>query len=1204
MTRPRATSILPPGLFGGAAVRLAFLVGTLLIAGIGAIGLYTAQDQYDRTRADLIGYARSDARQIATVTANWLVVKDLATIEGLLLELAGAPHILGMMLTDTAGNVLVQVEQPPGKEPRAMYAEKSVPLPGQALSESGDNIATVWQPVAVGAEPIGWVRVRYSLAVAQAGQRAILIHTAMASGVVLVVMIGLLLLLLRRPLGILGGVSRFARTLGGRHGEQHPAVSSVTELNELQRALNDVSRELHDQDRRLAEGERALGTLVGNLPGMVYRCRNDRDWTIEFASEGSLALTGYRPEELGENGVTTYNELIHPDDREPVWEQVQAALAENRPFLLRYRIRSRDGQEKQVREHGRGIVTDDGVLVALEGYIADASAEARALGQAQKLSSAIEQTADSVIVTDRGGVIEYVNPAFEHITGYTRAAAVGNKPSLVKSGMHDQAFYRRLWRTILNGQTFREVFVNRHKNGTLYYEEETITPLKDDRGTITHFVSTGKDITARMQSEQETRRMQHFLDSLVENLPHMLFVKDAKDLRFVRFNKAAEELLGYARADMLGKNNYDFFPKEEADLFTAMDREVLASGELLDVPRESIHTRLQGTRLLHTKKIPISDEHGQPLYLLGISEDITARVQVEDTAQRLGRILDHSTNEIYVFEAASLRFVQVNQGAQKNLGYDMDELRALTPLDLKPDFSRESFEQLLAPLRRGEQEAISFVTNHRRKDGSLYPVEVHLQLSRNETPPVFVAIIQDITERKHAEDRLNYMAYYDTLTGLPNRQLLRDRLQQTMIEADRSGRVAAVMLLDLDRFKFINDTLGHEAGDMLLKGVAERLTTCVRHGDTVARLGGDEFTVLLANVAQVDDVAFVTKKILEGFAQPFLIAGRELFVSPSIGITLYPHDDRDIDNLLKNADAAMYHAKESGRNTFQFFTAELNERASQRLEMETALRHALERNEFLLHYQPLMDLKTGQLKGVEALLRWQHPQRGLVPPLDFIPLAEETGLIVPIGEWVLRTACAQAMAWHAAGFCGLQMAVNISSRQFQQHNLAALVTTVLNETGLEPQCFNLELTESVLMRNVDAAIVAMGELDAAGVGFSIDDFGTGYSSLSYLKRFPIDILKIDRSFVRDITTDPDDAAIVTAIMAMAHTLGIEVVAEGVETEEQIAFLRAHGCDVMQGYYFSKPVDAAALTELLRKTTKQGTCKPRARKHTKADSGLR
>ncbi|MBI5612435.1 MAG: PAS domain S-box protein [Gammaproteobacteria bacterium] len=962
-------------------------------------------------------------------------------------------------------------------------------------------------------------------------------------------------------------------------------------------------RERLQATHALAEQRRTLETLLSNLTGMVYRCRNDPDWTLEFASDGALALTGHAPREFLDHKLA-YGDLIHPDDRDKVWNDVQAAVAERRPFQLLYRIHAADGREKWVWEQGRGIFSPGGELVALEGYIADISAQHQAEEQANTLASAIEQTADSVIITDREGVIEYVNPAFERTTGYTRAEALGKKPNLVKSGMHDQGFYQLLWQTIRAGQPFREVFINRAKHGALYYEEKTITPLKDERGTITHFVSTGKDITARMQSEQETRRMQHFLDSVVENLPNMLFVKDAKDLTFVRFNKAAEELLGYARSEMLGKSDRDFFPKEEADFFTTMDREVLQTGELMDIPREPVHTLRRGTRLLHTQKIPILDERGRPLYLLGISEDITERVQAEDTAQRLGRILDNSTNEIYVFCADSLRFQQVNQGAQKNLGYSLAELRALTPLDIKPDFSREGFEQLIAPLKSGAQEAISFITNHRRKDGSLYPVEIGLQLSRNETPPVFVAIVQDITERKHAEERLSYLAYYDTLTGLPNRQLLRDRLRQTMFEADRSGRVAAVMLLDLDRFKFINDTLGHEAGDTLLKGVAERLTACVRHGDTVARLGGDEFTVVLANVARVDDVAFVTQKILGSFVQPFTIAGRELFVSPSIGITLYPHDDRDIDNLLKNADAAMYHAKESGRNTFQFFTAELNARAAERLELETALRHALERHEFLLHYQPLMDLKTGRLKGVEALLRWRHPQRGLVPPLDFIPLAEETGLIVPIGEWVLRTACAQAKAWHDAGFCGLHMAVNISGRQFQQQNLAVLVGAVLAETGLEPQCFNLELTESVLMRNVDAAIAVMGVLDAAGVGFSIDDFGTGYSSLSYLKRFPIDVLKIDRSFVRDITTDPDDAAIVTAIMALARTLDIEVVAEGVETEEQLAFLRARGCDVMQGYYFSKPVDAAALTALLKKTTKQGKGKPRAGKHAKAGSGAR
>ena len=398
------------------------------------------------------------------------------------------------------------------------------------------------------------------------------------------------------------------------------------------------------------------------------------------------------------------------------------------------------------------------------------------------------------------------------------------------------------------------------------------------------------------------------------------------------------------------------------------------------------------------------------------------------------------------------------------------------------------------------------------------------------------------------------------------------------------------MFLDLDRFKIINDTLGHETGDALLKAVAERLKTCMRAGDTISRLGGDEFTVILANVAHVDDVARVAQKIIDTFTPQFNIAGRELFISASIGITLYPFDDNNLENLLRNADAAMYHAKEMGRNTFQFYTAELNRRTAKHLTLETALRHALERNELLLHYQPQVNLKTGRIIGAEALLRWQHPEMGLIPPLDFIPLSEETGLIIPIGEWVLRTACAQAKAWEQAGFGDLQVAVNLSGRQLQHRDLAKLVKQVLKETGLDPRQLDLELTESLLMHNTGETLIAMEELHKLGVAFSMDDFGTGYSSLSYLKRFPIDTLKIDQSFVRDIPTDPDDAAIAQAIIAMAHSLGIKVIAEGVETANQLAFMRAHQCDGVQGYYFSKPITAEEVTKLLLNDRHLTVCK--------------
>jgi len=961
--------------------------------------------------------------------------------------------------------------------------------------------------------------------------------------------------------------------------DEHLAESSADALA-LTLAHHRLQQERVRTDQQMHEQQRKLDTLLTNLPGMVYRCRNDPDWTFEFASSGCLGLTGYVPEDFIGNRTVAYASLIHPDDVERVWNEVQAAVTAHRSYLIYYRLNSASGETKWVWEQGCAVYSESDEVLALEGYVTDISGQHRAEAQALVLASAIKETADSVIVTNADGVIEFINPAFEAQTGYSAADAIGHKPSLVKSGAHDQAFYRSLWETLNRGEPFRAVFTNRHKNGTDYHEEKNITPLKDENGRISHFVSTGRDISDRLRSELQNRRLQDFLNSVVENLPVMLFVKDAKTLRFVRFNKAAEELLGYPREELLGKSDYDFFPKDEADFFTTMDREVLSNGEMVDVPLEKIHTRYKGMRLLRTHKIPIFDEAGKPLYLLGISEDITERKLTEDRAARLGRILERSSNEIYVFDAESLKFTQANQGALRNLGYTLDELRGLSVVNIKSSFSQEQFQELIEPLRRGEIETLSFETEHQRKDGSRYPVEVHLQLSGAETPPVFVAIVQDISERQEAQARLNYLAFYDTLTGLPNRALLLDRLGQAMLESERFERLVAVMFLDLDRFKLVNDTLGHVAGDLLLKSVAERLSNCVRQGDTVARLGGDEFTVVLANVAHADDVGFVARKVLNVFTAPFRISGQELFVSTSIGITLYPLDDNDPEVLLKNADSAMYHAKDSGRNTFQFFTPDLNLRAARRLDLETALRHALERDEFLLHYQPQVDLATGKITGVEALIRWQRPGIGLVSPLDFIPLAEETGLIVPIGDWVLRTACAQALAWQQTGLPALFMSVNIAARQFQTQNLAEVVARILRETGLDPRWLTLEITESTVMSDAGAAISTLREIGSLGVGLSVDDFGTGHSSLSYLKRFPLNYLKIDKSFIDDITTDKNDAAITTAIINMAGSLEIKVVAEGVETLAQLKFLSTRGCDAMQGYYFSKPLPAADLASLL------------------------
>jgi diguanylate cyclase (GGDEF)-like protein len=432
----------------------------------------------------------------------------------------------------------------------------------------------------------------------------------------------------------------------------------------------------------------------------------------------------------------------------------------------------------------------------------------------------------------------------------------------------------------------------------------------------------------------------------------------------------------------------------------------------------------------------------------------------------------------------------------------------------------------------------------------------------------------EIAERRLADQRVVHMAHHDALTGLPNRTLFADRVAQAIAHAHRRGGKIAVLFLDLDRFKNVNDSLGHAIGDLLLTAVAERLAKCLRDEDTAARLGGDEFIISLPDVADAGEAARVAGRILAELAKPFTIAEHQLHADGSIGIAIYPGDGDSAETLMRNADTAMYHAKESGRANYQFFSAQMTERVSRRLSTETDLRRALEQGEFSLHYQPLIDLTGGRISGAEALLRWpQSDQSRVMSPTEFIPIAEDTGLIIPLGEWVLLDACAQAQAWQAR-HPGLRIAVNLSARQFRQKDLVGMIERVLGETGLAPSLLELELTEGMLMHHAEETVAILRRLNEMGVHLAIDDFGTGYSSLSYLKRFPIHSLKIDRSFVRDISSDPDDAAIVTAIVAMARSLNLSVTAEGVETEEQAAFLRSLACHQAQGYHFGRPMPAA------------------------------
>jgi diguanylate cyclase (GGDEF)-like protein len=470
----------------------------------------------------------------------------------------------------------------------------------------------------------------------------------------------------------------------------------------------------------------------------------------------------------------------------------------------------------------------------------------------------------------------------------------------------------------------------------------------------------------------------------------------------------------------------------------------------------------------------------------------------------------------------------------------------------------------------------SIETELRDKNGQAIWVLQNLVLVGDGAEAFVHGTLVDISDRRRAEELIEFHAYHDVLTGLPNRKLFTDRLAQNLTRCRRSGRSLAVMFVDLDHFKTINDTLGHTAGDELLLEMSSRLRACVRDDDTVARIGGDEFTIILAELRQPEDAAAVAQKILDAVQAPFVLGGAPIEASATIGIALYPNDGADPESLLRNADNAMYRAKESGRNTYQLCTDELKKRAVERLSLETRLRRALHGDQLLLQYQPQVSLVTGRVIGAEALVRWNDPERGLVQPSEFIPIAEETRLIVPLGEWVLRTACKQTKEWHDRGHGPARIAVNLSARQFQQHDLVEMVHRILQETRLDPGALELEITETTAMANADLTVDVLYALRDIGVGISIDDFGTGYSSLNYLKRFPITAVKIDQSFVCDLASNDGDAAIVSAVINLGRALRLRVVAEGVETLEQLAFLQERLCDEAQGFYFSHPVAAEML----------------------------
>jgi diguanylate cyclase (GGDEF)-like protein/PAS domain S-box-containing protein len=883
------------------------------------------------------------------------------------------------------------------------------------------------------------------------------------------------------------------------------------------------------------------------------------------ANETACRLLGYARQDL----LRMHADEVFVQSRDALACAYHALVADpSSSGSLRTLCRRADGSRLPVESTRRAMRSGGHWIVVEVGRDTrdlDAAAEAdEALRQKDAyFRSLVENVSDTICATDMEWRYVYVSPSSVALVGYPPEALLGTRFGDTTVVGDPAAVRERLARLLEQSPAPQSARLEvRRKDG----EPRTLEVLVSKGiGPASEpiYVLACRDVTDRIRAEEALRRREEELRALAQNSPDGIFRFDA-ELRCTFVNAAVERITGWSAESLIGRTLWDpLMPESVRAIWEPAIRRVLAVGELNTV--EYSYAGPKGVRHYQARFAPERTPQGVVASVLVISRDISERRRAEraiaESEARLRRIVEAAATPLLLVEPDGTTLF-ANPAAAALFGCRAAELEG-APLGLPLLDGRPADVEIPLP------------------GGGVRAAEMRFTPTELEGRPLLVVSLHDLSERKRYEAHIQHLANHDALTGLANRTLLRDRVAQAIAHARRTGSCVALMFIDLDQFKLVNDSWGHAFGDKLLLEVGNRLQGAVRDGDTVARLGGDEFVIVLVDLAQPGDTAVVSRKIADALARPVRFGGRELRVTASMGISLFPNDGDDLDALLQCADAAMYRAKDEGRNTFQYYSAEMGMRARARAETEAGLRRALEHEELRLHYQPQLDLATGDITGFEALLRWEDPGRGLVSPAAFIPVAEESGLIVPIGHWALRAACREVAGWTAAGHGAMKLAVNLSARQFWQGSVLQSVRAALEESGLPPAQLELEITESVVARDLDKVMRTLEQLRRMGVSVAIDDFGTGYSSLGYLRSLPIQKLKIDRSFVQGIPEDREATALVGEIVRLAHVLSLTAVAEGVETQAQAAYLRAAGCEAMQGFLFSRPLPAADCLALLR-----------------------